>query len=62
MRAKVELHMTNCPAVGSGNEVHLDFVLQSLIMINTCGIVKDSVFYLILSEVGKILSLILQRL
>ena len=62
MRAKVELHMTNCPAVGSGNEVHLDFVLQSLIMINTCGIVKDSEFYLILSEVGKILSPILQRL
>ena len=54
--------MSNCPAMGSGNEMRLDVVLQSLLMINTCGIVKDSVFYLILSEVGKILSLILQRL
>ena len=62
MRAKVELCMSNCPAMGSGNEMRLDVVLQSLLMINTCGIVKDSVFYLILSEVGKILSLILQRL
>ena len=62
MRAKVELFMSNCPAMGSGNEMRLDVVLQSLLMINTCGIVKDSVFYLILSEVGKILSLILQRL
>ena len=62
MRSKVELCMSNCLAVGSGNEMRLDVVLQSLMMINTCGIVKDSVFYLILSEVGKILSLILQRL
>ena len=62
MRAKGELCMSTCPAMGSGNEMRFDVVLQSLLMINTCGIVKDSVFYLILSEVGKILSLILQRL